>query len=79
MVDGLKRLPAGSQLVQIDGGVHSFFGRYGPQAGDGVPTGGTAARAGYVQGGKTPRVFMALEEDWIEEVEQTVVDGIVIT
>ncbi len=35
---GLERLPAGSKLVQIDGAVHSFFGRYGPQAGDGVPT-----------------------------------------
>jgi dienelactone hydrolase len=38
VVDGLKRLPAGSKLVQIDGSVHSFFGRYGPQAGDGIPT-----------------------------------------
>jgi len=38
VADGLKRLPAGSKLVQIDGGVHSFFGRYGPQAGDGIPT-----------------------------------------
>lgn len=38
VVDGLKRLPAGSKLVQIDGSVHAFFGRYGPQAGDGVPT-----------------------------------------
>jgi len=37
VADGLKRLPAGSKLVQIDGGVHSFFGRYGPQAGDGTP------------------------------------------
>ncbi|HEY3336870.1 MAG TPA: alpha/beta hydrolase [Propionicimonas sp.] len=38
VADGLKRLPAGSKLLQIDGAVHSFFGRYGPQAGDGVPT-----------------------------------------
>lgn len=38
VADGLKRLPAGSKLVQIDGAVHSFFGRYGPQSGDGVPT-----------------------------------------
>jgi pimeloyl-ACP methyl ester carboxylesterase len=38
VLDGLNRLPAGSKLVQIDGAVHSFFGRYGPQAGDGVPT-----------------------------------------
>lgn len=36
--DGLTRLPAGSQLVVIPGAVHSFFGRYGPQAGDGVLT-----------------------------------------
>lgn len=35
---GLDRLPAGSRLVVIPGAVHSFFGRYGPQAGDGVPT-----------------------------------------
>ncbi|MCC6496502.1 MAG: alpha/beta hydrolase fold domain-containing protein [Propionibacteriaceae bacterium] len=38
VVEGLKRLPAGTELVQIEGAVHSFFGRYGPQAGDGVPT-----------------------------------------
>ncbi|MGV8907708.1 MAG: alpha/beta hydrolase [Propionicimonas sp.] len=38
VADGLKRLPAGSKLVQINGAVHSFFGRYGPQAGDGIPT-----------------------------------------
>ncbi len=35
---GLDRLPAGSHATQIDGSVHAFFGRYGPQAGDGVPT-----------------------------------------
>lgn len=35
---GLERLPPGSELVVIDGAVHSFFGRYGPQSGDGVPT-----------------------------------------
>jgi hypothetical protein len=35
---GMARLPAGSQLVTIDGSVHAFFGRYGPQAGDGTPT-----------------------------------------
>jgi pimeloyl-ACP methyl ester carboxylesterase len=34
---GLKLLPAGSQEVVIDGSVHAFFGRYGPQSGDGVP------------------------------------------
>lgn len=36
--DGLTRLPAGTPLVPVEGAVHSFFGRYGPQAGDGVPT-----------------------------------------
>ena len=35
---GMARLPAGSRLVTIDGSVHAFFGRYGPQSGDGVPT-----------------------------------------
>jgi len=35
---GLDRLPAGSTLVTIDGAVHAFFGRYGPQKGDGTPT-----------------------------------------
>ena len=35
---GLDRLPAGSDLVVVEGAVHSFFGRYGPQAGDGIPT-----------------------------------------
>lgn len=34
---GLARLP-NPDLIQIDGAVHSFFGRYGPQDGDGVPT-----------------------------------------
>lgn len=37
IADGLRRLPKDSKLLQIDGGVHSFFGRYGPQSGDGVP------------------------------------------
>jgi len=30
-------LPAGSQFIVIDGAVHSFFGDYGPQPGDGTP------------------------------------------
>ena len=38
VADGLTRLPAGSRLVEIPGAVHSFFGRYGPQTGDGTPT-----------------------------------------
>ncbi|MCW5954073.1 MAG: alpha/beta fold hydrolase, partial [Propionibacteriaceae bacterium] len=32
------RLPADTTRMVIAGGVHSFFGRYGPQAGDGIPT-----------------------------------------
>lgn len=35
---GLDRLPASTDLVVVEGAVHSFFGRYGPQAGDGIPT-----------------------------------------
>ncbi|QFP76293.1 alpha/beta fold hydrolase [Deinococcus sp. AJ005] len=36
--DGLNRLPASAKLTVIPGSVHSFFGRYGPQKGDGLPT-----------------------------------------
>ena len=36
--DGLTRLPADTELVVVPGAVHSFFGRYGPQSGDGQPT-----------------------------------------
>lgn len=35
---GLARLPPAAELVVIGGAVHSFFGRYGPQRGDGLPT-----------------------------------------
>ncbi len=35
---GLEKLPSGSKVDMIAGGVHAFFGRYGPQAGDGSPT-----------------------------------------
>ncbi len=35
---GLERLPASARLVVVPGAVHSFFGRYGPQKGDGLPT-----------------------------------------
>jgi hypothetical protein len=34
---GMGRLPGGAGLDIIDGAVHSFFGRYGPQRGDGMP------------------------------------------
>jgi hypothetical protein len=35
---GLARLPDDARLDVIEGSVHSFFGRYGPQRGDGIPT-----------------------------------------
>lgn len=35
---GLRQLPPGAESVTIEGAVHAFFGRYGPQAGDGQPT-----------------------------------------
>jgi predicted esterase len=35
---GLARLPKGTKVEVLKGGVHAFFGRYGPQAGDGQPT-----------------------------------------
>lgn len=35
---GLKLLPAGTEKVELPGAVHAYFGRYGPQAGDGIPT-----------------------------------------
>lgn len=34
----LARLPAGSRLLQIEGGNHAGFGAYGPQKGDGEAT-----------------------------------------
>ena len=36
--EGMSRLPADAQFVEIEGAVHAFFGRYGPQRGDGLPT-----------------------------------------
>lgn len=35
---GFGRLPPGTKQVTVQGAVHAFFGRYGPQAGDGQPT-----------------------------------------
>jgi hypothetical protein len=35
---GLERLPAGARLSVVPGAVHSYFGRYGPQRGDGLPS-----------------------------------------
>lgn len=35
---GWRLLPADTERVVVGGGVHSFFGRYGPQSGDGTPT-----------------------------------------
>ncbi len=34
----LSQMPADTKLEVIPGGVHAFFGRYGPQNGDGTPT-----------------------------------------
>jgi hypothetical protein len=36
--DGLARLPDRAGLEVVGGAVHAFFGRYGPQRGDGLPT-----------------------------------------
>jgi hypothetical protein len=36
--ESLRQLPDTARLEIIEGAVHSFFGRYGPQRGDGVPT-----------------------------------------
>ncbi|MGC3995747.1 MAG: alpha/beta hydrolase [Propionicimonas sp.] len=35
---GLALLPSDATEVVVPGSVHAFFGRYGPQSGDGVPT-----------------------------------------
>ena len=35
---GMAQLAPTSKLVVIPGSVHAFFGRYGPQQGDGAPT-----------------------------------------
>ncbi|MFT3877382.1 MAG: alpha/beta fold hydrolase [Propioniciclava sp.] len=34
---GVTRLPSATRVEVIDGAPHSFFGRYGPQSGDGIP------------------------------------------
>jgi len=54
--DGLNRLPADTQLMVIPGAVHSFFGRYGPQTGDGLPTVTRAAAEAEIL--KAVRVFL---------------------
>jgi dienelactone hydrolase len=36
--DSASRLPADAEFVEVAGAVHAFFGDYGSQAGDGVPT-----------------------------------------
>lgn len=45
---GLAQLPAGTELVVVPGAVHSFFGRYGPQDGDGTPTASRAAAEEFI-------------------------------
>lgn len=36
--DGMDRLPGRAGIEVVGGAVHAFFGRYGPQRGDGLPT-----------------------------------------
>ncbi|GGJ40158.1 alpha/beta hydrolase [Deinococcus roseus] len=36
--ESLKQLPSNTQKTVVEGSVHAFFGRYGPQQGDGLPT-----------------------------------------
>ena len=36
VLDGRPRLPAGAGFVAIEGGIHAYFGWYGPQPGDGT-------------------------------------------
>lgn len=38
LADAWTRLPSATRRVTVTGGVHAFFGRYGPQDGDGSPT-----------------------------------------
>jgi pimeloyl-ACP methyl ester carboxylesterase len=45
---GLARLPAGAQEAVVPGAVHAFFGRYGPQSGDGVPGVDRAAAEAFI-------------------------------
>lgn len=47
---GLTRLPDTARLAVLNGSVHSFFGRYGPQPGDGLPTVTRAAAERQLQG-----------------------------
>lgn len=49
VTDGLTRLPADARLVVVPGSVHAFFGRYGPQAGDGRPSVPRAAAEGAIR------------------------------
>ncbi|WP_224392991.1 alpha/beta hydrolase [Pseudonocardia sp. ICBG1293] len=37
VADSWAQLPPGTRFVVVDGGVHAFFGDYGPQTGDGEP------------------------------------------
>lgn len=38
LAEAWARLPSDTVRVSVTGAVHAFFGRYGPQSGDGVPT-----------------------------------------
>lgn len=48
--DGLTRLPDDTALTVLPGAVHAFFGRYGPQRGDGLPTITRAEAEGQIVG-----------------------------
>ncbi|WP_308816691.1 alpha/beta hydrolase [Pseudonocardia alni] len=37
IAESWAQLPAGTRFVVVDGGVHAYFGDYGPQTGDGEP------------------------------------------
>jgi len=57
---GMARLPAGARLEVLEGAVHSFFGRYGPQRGDGIPT--------VTRGAAEARIVRAVEAFLAREV-----------
>ncbi len=37
VLEGITQLPPSTRSHEISGGIHAFFGRYGPQPGDGEP------------------------------------------
>ena len=49
--DAKERLPPDTQYIEIDGGIHSFFGDYGEQDGDGTPAVSREDAQGEIQAG----------------------------